>query len=336
MAGGVEARVGTRGPVLGTPTRDIRLTQLTATMRKIERLFVCVGAQKAGTTWLYRQFEGHADFGQPFFKEVHYFDHVHCGTRYLNDTRLSVLVWHAQNKPEELARWIHGDHPSRGSSEVGQVLDAVTQRLSDDWYIDAMTTRARWAIDFSPGYATIGWVGFAHMRRLAHQIVPCFVMRHPVERAWSSLVHEFTFGAWRRAETDVSRVPEADVRAWLTDEANMVHAYTDYWATLCALDTVFGLNAVSLVFHDEIKQNPEAVVNRLYKRLEVDPATLNRELLTARVFKSPQSEIPDYARKLLTEQWAPMVRRIDQDICHVPHAWRQDFGIGSRIQSRHP
>src|SRR5438067_7288066 len=34
--------------------------------------FLCVGAQKAGTSWLYHQLEAHADFWMPPFKELHY------------------------------------------------------------------------------------------------------------------------------------------------------------------------------------------------------------------------------------------------------------------------
>src|SRR5512135_1033055 len=38
--------------------------------------FLCVGAQKAGTSWLYRQLELHADFWMPPLKELHYLDQL--------------------------------------------------------------------------------------------------------------------------------------------------------------------------------------------------------------------------------------------------------------------
>src|SRR5438132_13721254 len=38
--------------------------------------FLCVGAQKAGTSWLYRQLERHPDFWMPPVKELHYFDEL--------------------------------------------------------------------------------------------------------------------------------------------------------------------------------------------------------------------------------------------------------------------
>ena len=33
--------------------------------------FLCVGAQKGGTSWLYRQLEAHPDFWMPPVKELH-------------------------------------------------------------------------------------------------------------------------------------------------------------------------------------------------------------------------------------------------------------------------
>src|SRR5436190_21080882 len=36
--------------------------------------FLCVGAQKGGTSWLYQQLAAHPDFWMPPIKELHYFD----------------------------------------------------------------------------------------------------------------------------------------------------------------------------------------------------------------------------------------------------------------------
>src|SRR6266699_2882921 len=38
--------------------------------------FLCVGAQKGGTSWLYRQLEPHPDFWMPPVKELHYFNEL--------------------------------------------------------------------------------------------------------------------------------------------------------------------------------------------------------------------------------------------------------------------
>ena len=37
--------------------------------------FLCIGAQKAGTTWLHAQLRSHPKVWLPPIKELHYFDH---------------------------------------------------------------------------------------------------------------------------------------------------------------------------------------------------------------------------------------------------------------------
>src|SRR5690242_8404543 len=58
--------------------------------------FLCVGAQKAGTSWLYRQLEPHPDFWMPPVKELHYLDNLNRTKRHqtprANDDRDACFV----------------------------------------------------------------------------------------------------------------------------------------------------------------------------------------------------------------------------------------------------
>src|SRR4051812_18116714 len=53
--------------------------------------FICIGAQKAGTGWLYEQLRAHPDFWMPPLKELHYFDRQWRSPRALqkSQTRIS-------------------------------------------------------------------------------------------------------------------------------------------------------------------------------------------------------------------------------------------------------
>ena len=51
---------------------------------KIDRYFVCIGAQKAGTTWLARVLSEHDDVFVTPVKEIHYFDHIAGLTSHLS------------------------------------------------------------------------------------------------------------------------------------------------------------------------------------------------------------------------------------------------------------
>jgi hypothetical protein len=70
------------GNYLQTNERDLPLSLKTTNKIKtteykpIENLFLCVGSQKAGTTWLYVQLKNHPEIGFSSKKEVHYFDKI--------------------------------------------------------------------------------------------------------------------------------------------------------------------------------------------------------------------------------------------------------------------
>ena len=55
------------------PSRNAAPTKSDAVVRPD---FLCVGAQKAGTSWLYHQLNSHPDFWMPPIKELGYFDQM--------------------------------------------------------------------------------------------------------------------------------------------------------------------------------------------------------------------------------------------------------------------
>ena len=54
----------------------------------IRDFFVCIGAQKSGTTWLARILSSHPELFMSPVKELHYFDHVGSLTRHLSERKL--------------------------------------------------------------------------------------------------------------------------------------------------------------------------------------------------------------------------------------------------------
>ena len=65
-----------------------RMGSQAADARTIRDFFVCIGAQKAGTTWLARILSSHPELFMSPVKELHYFDHVAGLTEHLSDRKL--------------------------------------------------------------------------------------------------------------------------------------------------------------------------------------------------------------------------------------------------------
>ena len=129
--------------------------------------FLCVGAQKAGTSWLYRQLADHPDFWMPPVKELHYFD--------------------------ELSR-IPSVASARARDERDRRFLESIKRLSERSHIDlegyARLFEAKGLLlsgDITPAYSMLHDEVIERIVSHFPNLKVIFLARDPVERAWSQL-----------------------------------------------------------------------------------------------------------------------------------------------------
>lgn len=129
--------------------------------------FLCVGAQKGGTSWLHYQLTWHVDFWMPPVKEVHYFD--------------------------VLSRVKRGGSPRCKDARDQCFLEKITA-LSSQSYIDldaySRLFEPKGALlsgDITPAYSTLSDELIERIVVRFPNLKVIFLARDPVERAWSQL-----------------------------------------------------------------------------------------------------------------------------------------------------
>ena len=129
--------------------------------------FLCVGAQKGGTSWLYRQLQSHPDFWMPPVKELHYFD------------ELSRIPAVASTRPRD--------------DRDRKFLDGI-KRLSAQSHIDledyARLFEPKGSLvsgDITPAYSMLSDEIIQRIVDRFPNLKVIFLARDPVERAWSQL-----------------------------------------------------------------------------------------------------------------------------------------------------
>jgi sulfotransferase family protein len=129
--------------------------------------FLCVGAQKAGTSWLYRQLETHSDFWMPPLKELHYLDQL--------------------NRTKRL-------HAPRCRDQCDISFLDNMKGLAERCYLDLDSygrlfqhKGARVSGDISPAYSTLNDEIIERVTNHFPNLKVVFLARDPVERAWSQL-----------------------------------------------------------------------------------------------------------------------------------------------------
>jgi hypothetical protein len=159
--------------------------------------FLCVGAQKGGTRWLYDQLQLHPDFWMPPIKELHYFD------RRTPSQASANLRLRTQ---EDLAR------ANRRQAQLAlrpldqRDIDFLEAYVGMRWWWKDLDAYARlFALkgdrlsgDVTPDYSALGERMIARIMRRFPDARVVFIARDPVERAWSHLTMHMRRGTVAR------------------------------------------------------------------------------------------------------------------------------------------
>ncbi|MEZ5924447.1 MAG: sulfotransferase [Hyphomicrobiaceae bacterium] len=278
---------------------------------------VCVGAQKAGTTWLARMLSRHPEIFVTPVKEIHYFDHVRQITQHLSDRkRRSRLRKHYQRL---LTQW---GRLTELKAQNGWYSRYMEDPIDDDWYRGLFANRLgrRMAFEATPEYAIIGEAGFSHIARLAPEARVLFIMRNPVRQAWSQVLHRC-----RSLRRDVRRLDEPALHAMLADDR--LRALGDYPATLTGLAAVFPRDRMQILFYEEIHADRLNALAAISAFLGVGFQADRFKELEARHNKSQDVALPDALRRNLQVATRDLAIQTGTLVGRLPDSWRSEYGL---------
>jgi hypothetical protein len=192
--------------------------------------FLCVGAQKAGTTWLYQQLDSHPDFWMPPIKELHYFD--------------------------ELSR-VQRARPPRCRDERDLRFLESMKSLSAEPCIDlenyARLFEPKASLlsgDITPTYSTLSDEVIRRIVEHFPNLKVIFLARDPVERAWSHLSMEVCY---RQIEPfDVTDID--DVNRNFLRRGMLLRSYPS--ATVARWKRHVRPDLFRVYFFDDLQRNP--------------------------------------------------------------------------------
>lgn len=216
-----------------------------------------IGAQKTGTTWLYRNLAAHPEvFVPPRVKEVHYFDLL------FRETLADYAAVFAEG-----------------------------------------ATRVR--CDITPGYGKLPAARIRFVRRVMPEAKLVFLMRNPVERAWSQAVMDLA----TRTGRPVEEVGDDEFRAHFHTprvvENGLYTRILERWLEHFPAERLF------VGFHEDVCERPKELLARLFAHLgvsrDVDWATLPFD---ERVFAGPDAALPAVHAEELTTLFADEITRL--------------------------
>jgi sulfotransferase family protein len=264
--------------------------------------FLVIGAQRAGTTWLHRVLRQHPSLWLPPVKELHYFDRL--------ETKRTIL------DPKERRRVGLKQLLSLDPWLVSYWL----RMRSDEWYarlFRGAKAEGLVAGEITPAYATLDETVLRRIKRLNDNIKLIFVMRDPVERAWSAVNN-----AAKKGAADASSVEKSIKRARESGAA----ARSAYADTIKRLEAVFPANQVHYCFFEDLRDRPEALTSDLFSFLGVEPVPPTPVQLPQAVNVAAGSKpIPPEFSRTMARDYLPMVGDLCRRFDGPPQRWRARY-----------
>jgi len=306
-------------------------------MPKLEKLFICIGAQKAGTTWLFENLSQDPRFAKcPFVKEIHYFDNLYNNSPHINNWRANFFLRLCQRNPEKLkpvlSAWLaRGHHKATKNNPpdhvLTQKLNILLGELNDDWYSNLLRIRKNqcYAMDITPDYAVVSAQGFAHMKAITEQLKILFILRDPTERAWSGLLQG-------------KKNKPGGIEAFLADKGDNIDllfkqcssgadvgARNNYLMTLEKLASLglTGQQQLLVKFYEDIATVPEQFITDIYAFLNMPcpPMDIFSDTLTTRIYATPKTPMMPELQARLKAHYAGMINEINDRFVPVPASW---------------
>lgn len=227
--------------------------------------FFCIGAQKAGTSWLRHILRQHPQVWMPPKNEMHYFDNRLDGQPLMPELakdRSEDNIWRA----EQQTLLDNGDVSNAAWWALHNFSD-----LDDNWYRSLFAFAPPESVtgDITPRYMLCSHEQIAQMNRISPDAKLLFLLRHPVERFWSQCKMKIANGSLHGGDAAAMRFFEEPI-------GRPRGAYSQAILRFCE---VYPPENMLLVFQEGIIREPASVVQSIHAFLGLQPAEIAPSIL---------------------------------------------------------
>lgn len=255
--------------------------------------FLCIGAQKAATSWLWVMLRQHPGIWMPPIKELHFFDHL-----FVPDNR-SWTHEHLKKGVSDALKW-HVHHEAMHLEHFKYLVDlAMAAPFTEDWYracFNRPAAKGKVLGDITPEYCTLPDEGVAYTRKLlGPNLRLIYLIRNPVDRALSQLKMNLT----RRGQ-------EGENEAFWLDAAKspVILQRGDYRTYIPRWERHFPKSNILYLPYKQVKENPASLLSAVEDHLGVAHHA-NFQDTGKRIHRTKEASAPQQVHDYLEEALAP-------------------------------
>lgn len=275
--------------------------------------FICIGAQKAGTSWLHWNLLFHPDTEMPPEKEINFFyPPTPPVDQLLNDEiELEALISkHNDLNPETwMKRYLN----------LQQAIKTKNQKFPIEWWKKSLflsrtpenyiklfkRSRRKISGDMSPCYAHMPDEEISKLVKAAPKAKIIFLMRHPIERSWSQfkMVNKNLILSNPTEEEILNKIMENSYRY---TGFSLYTEQLDRWERLCP-------NELKVWFYDHLCENPKEFFGEICEYIQIRPIfTFPNNKINQRVHDSETHPMPKLVYQFFQEKLTDEILKLHQ------------------------
>ena len=294
---------------------------------KIHPDFICVGPEKTGTSWLYRNLKYHPKIYLPPVKELRYFFEKQW---YPDETFLGRLSSYGDWHTKQYRRYLRNrfvfyiKNPFLIYHNNDRFIwdwRFIFGRRNDNWYLSLFSKAVnRVAGEISPQYFFLPEKQIQNIKTLVPGAKIIIILRNPVDWCWSFARMSII------GEKNVDKINEQDLKNFFNTKINNCRFSNTIklWRKHHSFDNIF------IGFHDELIENPVLFLNKICNFLGVDITampeySLNR--ISEVINKGEKHQISEEHLRYLAEGWIDEVRELGKMFSPYPQKWESELKI---------
>lgn len=216
--------------------------------------FICIGAQKAATSWLYDRLNELPDFDLLEIKELHYFDR---SKEYPSPNKFAIssplrrmgnLSW-----VKTRILWLLYTLKSGNYQKIKRFWKWNFATYNDNWYLSLFNGKKGLRGDITPSYSILNPEDVERMYKLAPDAKIIFLLRNPIDRAWSHY----------RFHKDKFALGDDFSQMKVFFDSDNQHLRSDYLRALKIYSKFYSPENIMIGFYDTVKANPVELLKEI-------------------------------------------------------------------------
>ena len=291
--------------------------------------FLGIGAQKAGTTWLWANLRSHPDIWMPPIKELHYFTRSpsYPSPNWLASEGIKARFFGQQPPDLFMRQWLLSRFRkhllSPNLSRLRWEWRFFFAKYDDKWYTSLFKPGSNKVTgEITPAYSILKAEDVAQIKQLLPNLKIIFLLRNPIDRAWSQIRFD-------KAHEE----PLANVIAFINGAHQSLRG--DYLRTLNNWHSSFDDEHFFLGFYEDVQHHPQELLSKICAFLNIRQLQLDPEQLSTKIHTSTSRNIPPEIEMFLLQKYLIQLEGLSTMLGQYATIWYEEAKTRFAILSEH-